>query len=77
MSEEVSKTESGPSEKDQKILSTLTSSERIILERLLELHSSDKAFGLFEMIRSEKPSEEIPTYYFANPDPYFEYVTGN
>ena len=72
MSEEVSKTESGLSEKDQKILSMLTPGERIILERLLELHPSDKAFDLFEMMRSEKPGEEIPTYYFSNPDPYFE-----
>ena len=72
MSEEVSKTESGLSEKDQKILSMLTPGERIILERLLELHPSDKAFDLFEMMRSEKPNEEIPTYYFSNPDPYFE-----
>ena len=72
MSEEVSETESALSEKDQKILSTLTPSERIILERLLELHPPDKAFDLFEMMRSEKPNEEIPTYYFSNPDPYFE-----
>ena len=72
MSEEVSKTESGLSDKDQKILSVLTPGERIILERLLELHPSDKAFDLFEMMRSEKPGEEIPTYYFSNPDPYFE-----
>ena len=72
MSEEVDKTESSLSEKDQKILSTLTPGERIILERLLELHPSDKAFDLFEMMRSEKPNEEIPTYYFSNPDPYFE-----
>ncbi len=71
MSEEVSKTESGLSEKDQKILSMLTPGERIILERLLELHPAEKAFDLFEMMRSEKPSEEIPTYYFSNPDPYF------
>ena len=40
MSEEVSKTESGLSEKDQKILSMLTPGERIILERLLELFLS-------------------------------------
>ena len=72
MSEEVSKTESGLSDKDKKILSALTPGERIILERLLELHPSDKAFDLFEMMRSEKPTEEIPTYYFSNPDPYFE-----
>ena len=72
MSEEVDKTESGLSEKDQKILSMLTPGERIILERLLELHPSDEAFDLFEMMRSEKPGEEIPTYYFSNPDPYFE-----
>ena len=71
MSEEVSKTESGLSEKDQKILSMLTPGERIILERLLELHPSDEAFDFFEMMRSEKPNEEIPTYYFSNPDPYF------
>ena len=71
MSEEVSKTESGLSEKDLKILSMLTPGERIILERLLELHPSDEAFDLFEMMRSEKPGEEIPTYYFSNPDPYF------
>ena len=71
MSEEVNKIESGLSEKDQKILSMLTPGERIILERLLELHPSDKAFDLFETMRSEKPGEEIPTYYFANPDPYF------
>ena len=73
MSEEVSKTESDLSEKDQKILSMLTPGERIILERLLELHPSDKAFDLLEMMRSEKPTEEIPTYYFSNPDPYFEW----
>ena len=72
MSEKVSKTESGLSEKDQEALSMLTPGERIILERLLELHPSDKAFDLFEMMRSEKPNEEIPTYYFSNPDPYFE-----
>ncbi len=72
MSEEVSKTESGLSEKDQEALAMLTPGERIILERLLELHPSDKAFDLFEMMRSEKPSDEIPTYYFSNPDPYFE-----
>ncbi len=72
MSEEVSKTESGLSEKDQEALAMLTPGERIILERLLELHPSDKAFDLFEMMRSEKPGEEIPTYYFSNPDPYFE-----
>ena len=71
MSEEVSKTESGLSKKDHKILSMLTPGERIILERLLELHPSDKAFDLFEAMRSEKPNEEIPTYYFSNPDPYF------
>ncbi len=71
MREEVSKTESDLSEKDQKILSMLTPGERIILNRLLELHPSDKAFDLFEMMRSEKPGEEIPTYYFSNPDPYF------
>ena len=23
------------------------------------------------MMRGEKPGEEIPTYYFSNPDPYF------
>ena len=39
---------------------------------MLELHPSDKAFDLFEMMRSEKPGEELPTYYFSNPDPYFE-----
>ncbi len=72
MSEEVSKAESGLSEKDQKILSMLTPGERIILERLLELHPSDKAFDLFEMMRSKKPNEEIPTYCFSDPDPYFE-----
>ena len=72
MSEQTRKTESGLSEKDQKILSMLTPGERIILERLLELHPSDKAFDLFETMRSEKPNEEIPTYYFSNPDPYFE-----
>ena len=72
MSEEVDKTESGLSEKDQKILSMLTSGERIILKRLLELHPSDKAFDLFEAMRSKKPGDEIPTYYFSNPDPYFE-----
>ena len=72
MNEEMSKTESGLSEKDQEALSMLTPGERIILERLLELHPSDKAFDLFEMMRSEKPGEEIPTYYFSNPDPYFE-----
>ena len=72
MSEEVSKTESGLSENDQKILSILTPGERIILERLLELHPSDKAFDLFETMWSEKPNDEIPTYYFSNPDPHFE-----
>ena len=72
MSEEVDKTESSLSEKDQKILSMLTPGERIILERLLELHPSDEAFDLFEIMRSEKPSDEMPTYYFSNPDPYFE-----
>ena len=71
MSEEVSKTESGLSAKDKKALAMLTPGERIILERLLELHPSDKAFDLFETMRSEKPNEEIPTYYFSNPDPYF------
>ena len=72
MSEEVSKTESDLSAKDQEFLSKLTPGERIILERLLDLHPSDKAFDLFETMRSEKPHEEIPTYYFSNPDPYFE-----
>ncbi len=71
MCKEVDKTESGLSEKDREALAMLTPGERIILERLLELHPSDKAFDLFEMMRSEKPSEEIPTYYFSNPDPYF------
>ena len=72
MSEEVDKTEPDVSAKDKKALAMLTPGERIILERLLELHPSDKAFDLFETMRSEKPSDEIPTYYFSNPDPYFE-----
>ena len=76
MSEEASKTESDLPEKDQKILSMLTFGERIILERLLELHPSDKAFDLFEMMRNEKPNEEIPTYYFSSPDPYFDRSAG-
>ena len=71
MSEEVDKTESSLSAKDMEALAMLTPGERIILNRLLELHPSDKAFDLFEMMRSEKPSDEIPTYYFSNPDPYF------
>ncbi len=71
MSEEVDKTESSLSAKDMEALAMLTPGERIILERLLELHPSDKAFDLFETMRSEKPNEEIPTYYFSNPDPYF------
>ena len=54
------------------LVKSLAPGERIILERLLELHPSDKAFDLFETMRSEKPNEEIPTYYFSNPDPYFE-----
>ena len=72
MSEQTSKTEPDVSAKDKEALAMLTPGERIILERLLELHPSDKAFDLFEMMRSEKPNEEIPTYYFSNPDPYFE-----
>ena len=66
------KTKTELEETDQKALAMLTPGERIILERLLELHPSDKAFDLFETMRSEKPGEEIPTYYFSNPDPYFE-----
>ncbi len=52
MSEEVSKTESGLSEKDQKILSMLTPGERIILERLLELHPSDMVWRHMQMVIS-------------------------
>ena len=66
------KTKTELEETDQKALAMLTPGERIILERLLELHPSDEAFDIFEMMRSEKPDEEIPAYYFSNPDPYFE-----
>ena len=66
------KTETEILEEDQKALALLTPREQIILRRLLELHPSNEAFDLFEMMRSEKPDEEIPTYYFHDPDPYFE-----
>ena len=72
MSEEKKISESGLSEEDEAALAMLSPGELHILSRLLELHPSDEAWDLFELMRSEREDAEIPTYHFSNPDPYAE-----
>ena len=72
MSDEKKIPESGLPEEDQAALAMLSPGELHILSRLLEIHPSDEAWNLFELMRSEKKDAEIPTYHFSNPDPYAE-----
>ena len=72
MSDEKKISESGLSDEDQAALAMLSPGELHILSRLLEIHPSDEAWNLFELMRSEKKDAEIPTYHFSNPDPYAE-----
>ena len=72
MSDEKKISESGLSDEDQAALAMLSPGELHILSRLLEIHPSDEAWNLFELMRSEKEDSEIPTYHFSNPDPYAE-----
>ena len=72
MSDEKKNLESDLSEKDQEALAMLSPGELVILSGLLEIHPSDEAWNLFELMRSEKEDAEIPTYRFSNPDPYAE-----
>ena len=72
MSDEKKIPESDLSEKDQEALAMISPGELVILSRLLELHPSDEAWDLFELMQSEKEDSVIPTYHFSNPDPYAE-----
>ena len=72
MSDEKKNLESDLSEKDQEALAMISPGEFVILNRLLELHPSDEAWDLFELMQSKKEDSVIPTYHFSNPDPYAE-----
>ena len=72
MSDEKKISKAELSEEDQAALAMLSPGELHILSRLLEIHPSDEAWNLFELMRSEKKDAEIPTYHFSNPDPYAE-----
>ena len=54
MSDEKKFSESGLSEEDEAALAMLSPGELHILSRLLELHPSDEAWDLFELMRSER-----------------------
>ena len=72
MSDEKKISKAELSEEDQAALAMRSPGELHILSRLLEIHPSDEAWNLLELMRSEKEVSEIPTYHFSNPDPYAE-----